>query len=418
MGPTPKRGSAPIPAYDPLIHVTAGWRSYLRTLECTACGAEFDPDAVHGVCPTCQNVLFVRYDLPALKEAVRPDEFASRRWDMWRYSELLPVRGPANVVTLGEGLTPLLPVPARVLDRLGFARGRVSVKDEGKNPTGSFKARGMAVAIAKAKELGIIEVALPSAGNAGSAAAAYAAVAGIRAHIAVPRDAPTVNLVEMRMSGADVILIDGLIDDAGRAIHQQAVASGWFELATLKEPYRQEGKKTLGLELAEQGGWGADCLPDVIIFPTGGGTGVVGMWKAFQELGALGWIGPKRPKMVVVQASGCAPLVRAFELGASHAEPWVGAATIAAGIRVPSAIGDYLVLQAVRESGGTAVAVSDDDIQAAQLETGRHLGIYPCPEGAATWAALKALRQSTFLTGEQDVVLFNTGTGLKYDPPL
>src|SRR5438132_7182472 len=398
--------------------MTAGWRSYLRTLECTACGAEFDADAIHGLCPTCQKVLFARYDLPALKEALKPGDFRGRRWDVWRYSELLPVRDPENVVTLGEGMTPLLSVPGWVRERLGFGRGQVNVKDEGKNPTGSFKARGMAVAISRAKELGITEVALPSAGNAGSAAAAYAAAAGIRAHIAVPRDVPTVNLVEMRMSGADVILIDGLIDDAGRAIHQQAVASGWFELATLKEPYRQEGKKTLGLELAEQGGWGTDCLPDVIIFPTGGGTGVVGMWKAFEELGELGWIGPKRPKMVVVQASGCAPLVRAFELGASHAEPWIGAATIAAGIRVPSAIGDYLVLQAVRACGGTAVAVSDHDIRAAQLEMGRHLGIYPCPEGAATWAALKALRQSGFLSGEEDVVLFNTGTGVKYEPPL
>src|SRR5437588_1293462 len=403
MGPNSKRMGARIPAYDLLIESTAGRRSYLRTLECTACGAEFDADAVHGLCPTCQKVLFARYDLPAVKEAVKPDDFSGRRWDMWRYSELLPVRDPANVVTLGEGMTPLLPVHASVLDRLGFSRGQVSVKDEGKNPTGSFKARGMAVAISKAKELGIIEVALPSAGNAGSAAAAYAAVAGIRAHVAVPRDVPPVNLVEMRMSGADVILIDGLIDDAGRAIHEQAAAAGWFELATLKEPYRQEGKKALGLELAEQGGWGADCLPDVIIFPTGGGTGVVGMWKAFGELGALGWIGPKRPKMVVVQASGCAPLVRAFEQGADHAEPWLNASTIAAGIRVPSAIGDYLVLQAVRESSGTAVAVSDHDIQAAQLEMGRQLGIYPCPEGAATWAALKALRQSGFLTGEEEL---------------
>ncbi len=382
------------------------------------CGTEFDADALHGVCLTCQKVLFARYDLSALKEAMRPDDFRGRRWDMWRYSELLPVRDPANVVTLGEGMTQLLPVPARVLDRLGFSRGRVSVKDEGKNPTGSFKARGIAVAISRAKELGITEVALPSAGNAGSAAAAYAAAAGIRAHIAVPRDVPTVNLVEMRMSGADVMLVDGVIDEAGRILHQQAAARGWFELATLKEPYRQEGKKTLGLELAEQGGWGTNCLPDVIIFPTGGGTGIVGMWKAFDELDALGWIGPKRPKMVVVQALGCAPLVRAFELGASHAEPWVGAATMAAGIRVPSAIGDYLVLQAVRESDGTAVAVSDDDIQAAQLEMARHLGIYPCPEGAATWAALKALRQGGFLTGEEDVVLFNTGTGVKYKPPL
>src|SRR5438309_536116 len=387
--------------------MTARWMSHLRSLECTACGRELDAGGVHGVCPACGKVLFARYDLAELRNALVPEDFRSRSWDMWRYRELLPVRDEANVVTLGEGMTPLL----RVNEHL-------SIKDEGKNPTGSFKARGMAAAISKAKELGITEVALPSAGNAGSAAAAYAAAAGMKAHIAVPRDVPPVNLVEMKMSGADVILVDGLIDEAGRVIHERAANAGWFELNTLKEPYRQEGKKTLGFELAEQGGWGADCLPDVIIFPTGGGTGIVGIWKAFVELGELGWIGPKRPKMVVVQSTGCAPLVRAFQEGAEHAQPWQGAATIAAGIRVPSAIGDYLVLQAVRDSGGTAVAVSDDDIQAAQLETGRHLGIYPCPEGAATWVALKALRQSGFLTGEEDVVLFNTGTGLKYEPPL
>src|SRR5437588_6676819 len=414
MGPNSKRMGARIPAYDLLIESTAGRRSYLRTLECTACGAEFDADAVHGLCPTCQKVLFARYDLPAVKEAVKPDDFSGRRWDMWRYSELLPVRDPANVVTLGEGMTPLLPVHASVLDRLGFSRGQVSVKDEGKNPTGSFKARGMAVAISRAKELGITEVALPSAGNAGSAAAAYAAAAGMKAHIAVPRDVPPVNLVEMRMSGADVILVDGLIDEAGRVIHERAAKAGWFELNTLKEPYRQEGKKTLGIELAEQGGWGDDCLPDVIVFPTGGGTGIVGMWKAFAELGELGWIGRKRPKMVVVQATGCAPLVRAFEQGADHAEPWKDAVTIAAGIRVPSAIGDYLVLKAVREGGGTALAVSDDDIRQAQGEIAREVGLYTGPEGAATWAALGRLRETGYLNGNEDVVLFATSIGTKY----
>jgi threonine synthase len=362
-------------------------------------------------------VLFARYDLAALEKAITPNDFSSRRWDMWRYHELLPVRHDANIVTLGEGMTPLLRVSERVSARLGFEGGRLSIKDEGKNPTGTFKARGMAAAISKAKELGIAEVALPSAGNAGSAAAAYAAAAGIQAHIAVPRDVPPVNLAEMRMSGADVLLVDGLIDEAGRVLHQQAAERGWFELATLKEPYRQEGKKTLGLELAERGGWGPNCLPDVIIFPTGGGTGVVGMWKAFEELGQLGWIGPKRPKMVVVQATGCAPLVRAFEQGANHAEPWEGAATIAAGLRVPSPMGDYLVLKAIRESGGTAVAVSDDEIRAGQLEMAREVGIYSCPEGGATWAALKALRHRGSLSGKEDVVLFSTGIGTKYEPP-
>ena len=398
--------------------MAAAWRSFLRGLECTACSGQFDADSPNGVCPACGKVLYARYDLTAIRDSMTADDFRGRNWDMWRYRELLPVRNPANAVTLGEGMTPLLVVDRGVAARLGFAGGRLRIKDEGKNPTGSFKARGMSAAISRAKELGIREIALPSAGNAGSAAASYAAAAGIRAHIAVPRDVPAVNLVEMQLGGADVILVDGLIDEAGRVIQQQAAEKGWFSLATLKEPYRQEGKKTLGLELAEQGGWGEGCLPDVIIFPTGGGTGVVGMWKAFEELGALRWIGAKRPKMVVVQATGCAPLVRAFERGAEHAQPWPNATTIAAGIRVPAAIGDYLVLRAVRESGGTALAVDDDEIRASQREMARELGVYACPEGAATWAALKALLRRDFLSGEEDTVLFNTGMGVKYDAPL
>jgi len=398
--------------------VVHGWSRYLRNLECTACDREFDSDAVHGVCTKCGKVLFARYDLAALKNAIVPDDFRSRSWDMWRYRELLPVRDEANVVTLGEGMTPLLRVTDRVSAALGFHGGRLRIKDEGKNPTGSFKARGMAAAISKAKELGITEVALPSAGNAGSAAAAYAAAAGMTAHVAVPRDVPPMNLVEMRVSGADVLLVDGLIDEAGRVLHERAAERGWFELNTLKEPYRQEGKKTLGFELAEQGGWGDQCLPDVIVFPTGGGTGIVGMWKAFAELGELGWIGRKRPKMVVVQSTGCAPLVRAFDQGADHAEPWKDAATIAAGIRVPSAIGDYLVLKAIRESGGTAIAVTDDEIRRGQIAMARETGVYTSPEGAATWAALAPLRQSAFLSGEEDVILFATGAGVKYEPPL
>jgi len=387
------------------------WTSYLQALECTACASEFDADLIHGTCPSCGKVLFARYDLEALQKAMTPDDVRSRASDMWRYRELLPVREPENVVTLGEGMTPLVQVSPHALRPAGFDGGRVRVKDEGQNPTGSFKARGMAAAISRAKELDIREIALPSAGNAGAAAAAYAAAAGIRAHIAVPRDVPPGNLAQMRMHGADILLVDGLIDDAGRIMHQKAVERGWFELATLKEPYRQEGKKTLGFELAEQGGWGSDCLPDVIVFPTGGGTGIVGMWKAFEELGILGWIGPKRPKMVVVQAAGCAPLVRAFEAGAEHAQRWEGATTIAAGLRVPSAIGDYLVLTAIRESGGTALAVGDDDMLAGQMEMAETMGIDTCPEGAATWAALKALRQRGFLKGDEDVVLFATGSG-------
>src|SRR3989440_12475165 len=284
--------------------MTARWMSHLRSLECTACGREFDAGAAHGVCPACGKVLFARYDLDELRNALVPEDFRSRSWDMWRYRELLPVRDEANVVTLGEGMTPLL----RVNEHL-------SIKDEGKNPTGSFKARGMAAAISKAKELGITEVALPSAGNAGSAAAAYAAAAGMKAHIAVPRDVPPVNLVEMRVNGADVLLVNGLIDEAGRVMHERAARTGWFELNTLKEPYRQGGEKNPGIELAEQGGWGDDCLPDVIIFPTGGGPRVAGMGKAFTELREVGWIGRQRPKMVVVQSTGCAPLGRAFEQG-------------------------------------------------------------------------------------------------------
>src|SRR3989475_10854369 len=302
--------------------------SYLRNLECTACGRVFEAGAVLGVCPTCGKVLFARYDLAALKNALVPDDFRSRSWNLWRYRELLPVCDEANVVTLGEGMTPLLRVSGRVAAELGFRSGRLRIKDEGKNPRGSFKARGMAAAISKAKELGISEVALPSAGNAGSAAAAYAAAAGMKAHIAVPRDVPPVNLVEMRLSGADVVLVDGLIDEAGRVLHERAARAGWFELNTLREPYRQEGKKTLGFELAEQGGWGADSLPDVIVFPTGGGTGDVGQWKAFAEPCELRRSCRQRPKNVVVQSTGCAPLVRAFEQGADHAEPWKDAATI------------------------------------------------------------------------------------------
>ena len=394
--------------------MAVSWTSYLKSLECTSCRGELDARDIHGVCPKCGKVLFARYDLAALSKAISPDDLRGRRWDMWRYWELLPVDDPENAVTLGEGMTPLLDVDKRVAARLGFANGRLRIKDEGKNPTGSFKARGMAAAISRAKELGIREVALPSAGNAGSAAAAYAAAAGIKAHIAVPRDVPPLNLAEMRTSGADVLLVDGLIDEAGRVLHQHAAEHGWFELNTLKEPYRQEGKKTLGFELAEQGGWGPDCLPDVIVFPTGGGTGIVGMWKAFEELGALGWIGPSRPKMVVVQSTGCAPLVRAFEEGADHAKPWERAATIAAGIRVPSAIGDYLMLRAVRDSGGIAVAVSDEEIRVSQKEMARETGIYTSPEGAATWAALKTLRHRGFVGGGEDVVLFATAIGIKY----
>jgi threonine synthase len=305
----------------------------------------------------------------------------------------------------------------RLAREVGLERGELLVKDEGLNPTGSFKARGLAVAVARAAELGATDVALPSAGNAGAAAAAYAAVHGLGCHVAMPRDAPAATQDEVRLYGAELLLVDGLIDAAGRLIRDRAASDGWFDLSTLREPYRVEGKKTMGIELAEVGGWGEGWCPDVVVYPTGGGTGIVGMWKAWAELEALGWIGAKRPRMVVVQAVGCAPIVRAFEAGADHAEPWPDATTIAAGIRVPSAIGDYLILRAVRESGGAAVMVTDDEILEAQRTLARLAGINASPEGAATVAALPQLHRSGFIAGDARVVVFNTGTGLKYPSP-
>ncbi|HLZ27084.1 MAG TPA: threonine synthase [Chloroflexota bacterium] len=396
----------------------SAWRSFLSHLECTACGLRHDADRLQTVCTACGKVLYARYDLEGVKQAVRPDDFSRRRWDMWRYAELLPVRDKSNVVSLGEGLTPLVEVRQDAARALGLERGEVLLKDEGQNPTASFKARGLSAAVSRAKELGARSIALPSAGNAGAAAAAYAAAAGLSAHVAMPRDVPELNRVEASIYGAEVTLVDGLISDAGRLIREQAPRHGWFDVSTLKEPYRQEGKKTMGIELAEQGGWGEACLPDVIVYPTGGGTGIVGMRKAFDELEALGWIGSKRPRMVVVQAEGCAPIVRAYQKGERHAEPWENAQTSAAGLRVPVAIGDYLILDAVRDTGGTALAVSEDGIRAAQLELGRLAGIYAAPEAAATWAATSVLRRDGFLQGEERIVLFCTGMGLKYPSPL
>ena len=391
--------------------------SYLKDLVCTACGAAWSADEPQGLCPLCRKVLFARYDLAALRAAMPAPELAGRGWDLWRYRELLPVRDDRYAVSLGEGATRHLTVP-RAAAVVGLDRGELLVKDEGANPTGSFKARGLSVAVARAAELGIGHVALPSAGNAGAAAAAYSAAHGIACHVAMPRDAPATNQDEVRIYGAELLLVDGLIDAAGRLIRDRAAADGWFDLSTLKEPYRVEGKKTMGIELAEAGGWGDDWCPDVVVYPTGGGTGIVGMWKAFDELEELGWVGSKRPRMVVVQSTGCAPIVRAFESGAEHAEPWTDAHTIAAGIRVPAAIGDYLILRAVRDSGGTAFAVTDDEIVDAQRTLGRLTGIYAAPEGAATFAALSHLHRSGFISGDERVVIFNTGTGLKYPSPL
>jgi threonine synthase len=391
--------------------------TYLQRLVCTACGAAFAADDLHGLCPACGKVLFARYDLGGLRAAMPRPAFDGRSSDLWRYGELLPVRDDSRALSLGEGDTPLLSVP-RAAAGIGLGRGQLLVKDEGPNPTGSFKARGLSVAIARAAELGVRDVALPSAGNAGAAAAAYAAAHGIGCHVAMPRDAPQSAQDEVVIYGAELLLVDGLIDAAGRLIRERAATDGWFDLSTLKEPYRVEGKKTMGIELAEAGGWGDAWCPDVVVYPTGGGTGIVGMWKAFAELEELGWIGSRRPRMVVVQSSGCAPIVRAHEAGDDHAEPWVGADTIAAGIRVPAAIGDYLILRAVRDSGGTALTVDDDEITKAQLAMARLTGIYAAPEGAATFAALPHLLASGFLNGDERVVLFNTGSGLKYPPPL
>ncbi|MEO6578639.1 MAG: threonine synthase [Candidatus Limnocylindria bacterium] len=389
-------------------------RSYLIRLTCSSCHAAASADAIAGVCEQCGKVLFAQYDLDALRADMPAPAFTGRASTLWRYRELLPVRDDRFVVTLGEGATPLLSLAAAARGAFGMERGELLVKEEGVNPTGSFKARGLAVAVARAAELGVTDVALPSAGNAGGAAAAYAAAHGIGCHVAMPADAPAINQQEVALYGGELILVDGLIDAAGRLIRERAAAEGWFDLSTLKEPYRAEGKKTMGIELAEAGGWGDEWCPDVIVYPTGGGTGIVGMWKAFDEMGRLGWIGSKRPRMVVVQSSGCAPIVRAFKSGAEHAEPWVDAQTIASGIRVPAAIGDYLILRAVRDSGGTAVTVSDDEITEAQRTVGRLTGINAAPEGAATFACLPRLLDSGVLRDDERVVLFNTGTGAKY----
>lgn len=386
--------------------------SALTHLECTYCDQTYDADALQTVCSSCGKVLYARYDLAKARHTLTRESLGRRRWDMWRYQEVLPVRDPANMISLGEGMTPLVPA-RRAGDALGLAG--LLLKDEGKNPTGSFKARGLGCAISRAKELGAKAIALPSAGNAGSAASAYGAAAGLDVHVFMPKDVPDANRIECLVYGANVTLVDGLINDAGAQVRELAPKNGWFDVSTLKEPYRQEGKKTMGYELAEQLGW---SLPDVIIYPTGGGTGIVGMWKAFAEMEELGLIGSERPRMVVVQAEGCAPIVRAYEQGERHAELWQNAQTAAAGMRVPVAIGDYLILDAVRQSGGTALTVSEDDFRAAQLDLGKLGGIYAAPEGAATYAGLKKLVARGEVKSDELVVLFQTGMGLKYDPPL
>jgi len=383
-------------------------RSFLSHLECGWCGERLDADRLWNLCPKCGKPLLARYDLDAARAAVKPAAIAGREPTMWRYRELLPVRDDAFKLSLGEGFTPILRA-VRLEHEAGH--GPLYVKDEGLNPTGSFKARGLSAAVSRAFELGVRSVSIPTAGNAGCAMSAYAALGGLEAHVFMPADVPKPFINECRVLGANVTLINGLITDCGKAAREGVEKHGRFDVSTLKEPYRIEGKKTMGYEVAEQMGW---QLPDVIIYPTGGGTGLVGMWKAFDEMAKLGWIGPKRPRMVTVQADGCAPMVKAFREGKEFAEPWPHAHTIADGMRVPAAVGDFLILRALRESGGTAVAVSDAEILEATYILGRTTGIWPAPEGGATLAALLRLKKDGWVRDGESVVLFNTGNGAKY----
>lgn len=382
--------------------------SQLTHLECSKCGERHDADQVQTVCKQCGKPLFARYDLERAKETLTKRELVGRVSSMWRYREILPVRRSENVVTLGEGWTPLIPT-RRLGESLGLKN--LLVKDEGIIPTGSFKARGLSAAISKAKELGIKRVALPSAGNAAGAIAAYGARAGIEVYVFMPEDAPKVNAVESDVVGGKVVFVKGLISDAGKLVKDGAQEMGWFNVATLGEPYRVEGKKTMGLEVAEQLDW---KLPDVIIYPTGGGTGIIGMWKVFDELEEMGWIGSERPRMVSVQAEGCSPIVKAYIEGKEESQFFEGANTVAAGLRVPKALGDFLILNAVRESKGTAIAVSDEELMADVRLISRLEGIFACPEGAATISALRKMVEASEVDRDESVVLFNTGSGLKY----
>ena len=372
--------------------------SQIAFLECTKCGAHLPADVPQNVCPKDGGILFARYDLQSLKQTFKPEALKGREATLWRYREVLPEVEP---ITLGEGFAPLL--PSREFPN-------VRIKDEGLNATGSFKARGISVAISVAKSLGLKKLAMPSAGNAGSALAAYAAAAGLQAYIFMPRDVPAANRIECETYGAHVTLVNGLISDCARIVGERKAQEGWFDLSTLKEPYRLEGKKTMAYELFEQLG---GELPDAVLFPSGGGVGVIGMWKAFAEMEELSWIGSKRPKMIAVQAEGCAPIVKAWDEGSSIIEAWPEASTIAAGLRVPKPYGDYLVLDTLRRSKGTAVAVSDDEIRKAVRDWASVEGIFAAPEGAASLAAYRKLR-GDFLSEDDRVVLFNTGTGLKY----
>jgi threonine synthase len=375
-------------------------------LVCPVCSTQFDPALPQTFCDRCASPILAHYDRVHI--ALTPEEVSSRPRGIWRWRELLPVDDPANFLTLGEGDSALLPL-ANIGKNLGFEA--LFAKDESNHATATFKARGMVVAVSKAVELGLREFVIPTAGNAGGALAAYAARAGLRAHVYMPADTPIANQVEVKMTGADLVLVDGLINDAARLAKLASLANHWFDMSTFKEPFRVEGKKTMGFELAEAFNW---ALPDVILYPTGGGTGLVGMWKAFKELEHLGWIGSARPRMVSVQAAGCAPVVRAFQYGADRCEVWQNASTLASGLRVPSVFADRLILQALKESHGTAIAVTDDEILHAQAEMAAAEGIFAAPEGAATLAALKHLIQKRWVKPHEKIVLFNTGSGLKY----
>jgi threonine synthase len=360
------------------------------------------------LCPACGRPLLARYDLAKAAQTMTKESLRQRAARLWRYEEVLPVQEHEAIITLGEGWTPLIEA-----DSLGADIGcpMTLIKDESLNPTGSFKARGLCVAVSRAFELGAAELAIPSAGNAAGAMSAYAAAAGLPAHVFMPADVPMMFRIECKELGASVTLVDGLINDCGVKVRAGAQQHGWFDLSTLKEPYRLEGKKTMGYELAEQLEW---TLPDVIIYPTGGGTGLVGMWKAFAEMEQMGLIPAKRPRMVSVQSTGCAPMVRAFERGEEFAELWQGAKTVADGLRVPVAVGDFLILRSLRESGGTALAVTDQEMLDYARVMGQHTGVFPAPEGAACLAAQVKLLEQGWIRPEETVVLFNTGTGLKY----
>lgn len=369
-------------------------------------GKHYDPDQLLTTDPEDGKVLLVDYDLERAAKTLTKESLATRPWNLWRYAEIMPVRDEVNRLTLGEGGTPLLNT-ARLGVELGLPN--LLMKDEGRNPTGSFKARGLGAAVSRAKELGVKAIALPSAGNAAAAASAYLARGGMKAIVFMPEDAPDIFKAECRALGAEVFLVKGLINDAGKIVKENSAARGWFDVSTLKEPYRAEGKKTMGLELVEQLGW---KVPDAVIYPTGGGTGIVGMWKAFDELEKLGFIGPERPHMIVVQSDTCAPIVKAFEAGERHAPLWENAYTIAPGMRVPVAIGDYLILDAVRQSEGTAVAIPDDELLAMTNRVSSTEGLHISPEVGATFAAAARLRESGFLKESDQVVVFGTGSGL------